>query len=96
MVRADTIYHMTDDIVTVDHAGRMVIPIRLRRRLQIHAGARLRIKETGNQLVLEPVSEASQVEERQGLYVVRGKISVRDADHRIAREERIDRLTPRS
>lgn len=94
MALADTIENMSEDIITIDRAGRLVIPIRLRRRLHLHPGSRLRVRDVGPQLVLDPIPEESQVDEEGGLLVVRGSISHADADHRRFREERLDRLTP--
>jgi AbrB family looped-hinge helix DNA binding protein len=85
---------MARDIITIDKAGRVVIPIGVRRRFGLRRGARLRIRELGSRIMLEPVQEASRVEEKRGLYVVHGRIGVRDSDHRSAREGRLDRLTP--
>jgi AbrB family looped-hinge helix DNA binding protein len=85
---------MAEDVITIDRAGRLVIPIRLRRRLHLHPGSRLRVKDAGASLVLEPLPEDGGLEERDGLLVIRGAIGTVDADHRRDREARLDRLTP--
>ncbi len=83
------------DIIVIDGAGRLVLPVRMRRRLHLVAGCRLRVREEGSTIVLEPVPEESLPVEKDGLLVAPGRIDDRAVDHRIVREERLERLTPR-
>jgi AbrB family looped-hinge helix DNA binding protein len=47
--------------VTIDKAGRVVIPKPMREALHIHAGTTLRIRRTGERLTLEPATTAARL-----------------------------------
>lgn len=84
-----------DDIITIDGAGRLVVPIAVRRRLHLVPGCRLRLREQGTQIVLEPIPGESRLVEENGRLVIPGRILDHNIDHRSVREERLDDLTPR-
>jgi AbrB family looped-hinge helix DNA binding protein len=85
-------YHM-DEIITIDGAGRLVVPRAIRARLHLREGSRLRVREEGgNLLVLEPVGEASVPVDVDGLLVIRGQLIGAIPDHREQRAERIRAL----
>ena len=55
--------------VTIDKAGRLVIPIQLRRQLGVTAGAKLEATAEGGRLVIEPTEHAVTLVEEEGLLV---------------------------
>ena len=55
--------------VTIDKAGRLVIPIQLRRQLGVTAGAQLEATAEGGRLVIEPIENAMTLVEEEGLLV---------------------------
>lgn len=80
------------DIATIDGAGRLVVPKALRERLGLHSGTRLRLRQEGDALVLEPLPDDSVPIERDGLLIIRGRLIGAVPDHREIREERIARF----
>jgi AbrB family looped-hinge helix DNA binding protein len=54
------------DEITIDAAGRLVIPKRLRDRLHLRPGARLHVFERGGCLILTPERPEPRVVERDG------------------------------
>lgn len=84
-----------EEIATIDAAGRLVVPKAMRERLGFRQGSRVRLREEGNQLVVEPLLEECVVVEVDGLPVVRGRLVAEVADHRALRDARIAALTPR-
>ena len=55
--------------ITIDKAGRVVIPKQLRRQLGVAAGANLEATAEGGRLVIEPVANAVTLVEEEGLLV---------------------------
>jgi len=84
-----------EEIITIDRAGRLVIPVRLRRRHGLTDGARIRLVEEGDRLVLEPLGQECPTEEINGLLVITARLSDDGIDHRTVRQERLDALAPR-
>lgn len=82
-----------EEIVTIDGAGRLVVPKGIRTRLHLREGTRIRVCEEGsNRLVLEPISEESVPAEVDGLLVIRGRLTGEIPDHREQRAQRIRSL----
>ncbi|OGQ16613.1 MAG: hypothetical protein A2138_12785 [Deltaproteobacteria bacterium RBG_16_71_12] len=69
----------------------MVIPKHVRDRLRLVGGSRLRMREDGARVVLEPVEDARPPVEVEGVLVVPGGLTGAPPDHRELREERGDR-----
>jgi len=83
-----------DEIITIDGAGRIVVPKAIRNRLQLRNGARLRVREEeGQRIVLEPLSEQASPVEAEGLLVIRGRLLGEMPDHRAQRSQRIRELS---
>lgn len=84
------------DIITIDGAGRVVIPKSMRERLHLGPGRRLRVIEDGGRVVIEPMEEVSRPAEVGGLLVIRGKLLGAVPDHRELRERSLRRRARRS
>jgi AbrB family looped-hinge helix DNA binding protein len=85
-------YHM-EEIITIDGAGRLVVPKAMRQRLGLRKGSRLWVREeAGARLVLEPVAEESVPVDVDGLLVIRGRVTGPMPDHREQRAARIREL----
>lgn len=54
--------------------GQVVIPAKIRRKLNIRKGTRLYIEERGNELILKPVTPA-YLEKIAGVLQTKGKLS---------------------
>lgn len=79
-----------ESILTIDGAGRLVIPKAMRERLRLKEGARIRLREEdGDKLILEPVAESASLRESNGLLVVRGSVKGTVPDHRDLRANRV-------
>jgi AbrB family looped-hinge helix DNA binding protein len=79
-----------EKIITIDAAGRLVVPKPMRLELGLREGSRLRVREeAGRRLVLEPVAENAVPVDVDGVLVVRGQLRGKLPDHRTLRQERI-------
>lgn len=82
-----------EEIITIDAAGRLVVPKAMRARLALREGTRLLVREEeGRRLVLEPVSEEAALAEVDGLLVIRARLTGEIPDHREQRVQRIRSL----
>lgn len=59
------------DTVTIDKAGRVVIPKLLRDALHLEAGDTLELESEGERMTLRPVRIGSSVRKEQGVWVFR-------------------------
>ncbi len=59
------------DTVTIDKAGRVVIPKLLRDALHLDAGDTLELESEGERITLRPVRTGSSVRKEQGVWVFR-------------------------
>lgn len=78
--------------ITIDSAGRIVIPKEIRRRLHLPGGARLVLTEDEERLVLTPRREIGGTVEKHGILVFQGRLSEGFGDHRVDREDRLAHL----
>ncbi len=81
------------DTVTLDKAGRVVIPKALRDALQLEAGDTLELESEGERMTLRPVRAGSAVRKEKGVWVFRRggpPISVESAN-RVLDELRLER-----
>ena len=58
--------------LTIDKAGRIVVPKPLRERLGLHAGMDLEVIESADGLTLKPVSEKPSMVRENGFWVHQG------------------------
>jgi AbrB family looped-hinge helix DNA binding protein len=66
----------------LDKSGRIVLPKPIRQRLGLRAGAELEASESGEGLLLRPVTERPSLVERDGVLVHTGQpIRALDWDH---------------
>ncbi len=59
-------------IVEIDQAGRIVVPKKFREALRLRPGARLKLEQAGDRLVLEQEYPEPRLEMRDGLLVMVG------------------------
>jgi len=93
---ANDILPSMDSIITMDQVGRLVLPGRIRKALQVSASAAFKAEVMGNrvELTLIPPESGAVVKKRRGLLVVSTggrKFNATDAV-RIVREGRRDVL----
>lgn len=81
--------------VTIDAAGRLVVPLPVRRHLRLVAGSRLRITESRDSILLEPEHEEPRIQEEHGILVVGGQLQGDLPDHRDIRQDRLNQLAGR-
>lgn len=60
--------------VTIDGAGRIVLPKRVRDRFRLTAGAALELEERPEGLILRPIDQSPSMVRRDGLWVHLGKV----------------------
>jgi AbrB family looped-hinge helix DNA binding protein len=67
--------------------GQVVIPSRIRRKLNIKKGTRLYIEEKNNEIILRPIT-SSYIDGLAGILPTRGKLSKALLKERAAEKER--------
>jgi AbrB family looped-hinge helix DNA binding protein len=83
---------MEDETTTIDGAGRLVVPKPMRERLHLTRGSRVRIRDEGQRLVLEPMPDECVVVDVDGFPVIRGRLTGKLPDHRTLRANRLGAL----
>jgi AbrB family looped-hinge helix DNA binding protein len=58
--------------ITIDKAGRIVIPKRLRERLRLGAGDTLALQSEGESITLQPVRHQAALKKEYGIWVYQG------------------------
>lgn len=58
--------------LTIDKAGRVVIPKELRDSMNLSAGDELTLESTGDRLTLQPVRSLSPLHKERGIWVYHG------------------------
>jgi AbrB family looped-hinge helix DNA binding protein len=73
---------LMNTIVTLDKAGRVVIPKTLRDELRLAPGDTLALESDGERVTLRPVRSASALRKEQGIWVFRSgrKLSAEETD----------------
>ena len=84
---------MTTTIVT--SKGQIVIPSKIRRRLNIKKGTKLCIVEKGDQLILQPLTE-DYFEKMAGILNTKGKLTKAILEERIKEKELEEKKWSRS
>ena len=78
--------------LTIDKAGRVVIPKTLRDELRLEPGDSLTLESDGDLLMLRPVRSSSPLRKKRGIWVFHGdrKISAAETDQALetVRQER--------
>jgi AbrB family looped-hinge helix DNA binding protein len=78
--------------VTLDRAGRVVIPKNLRDELRLAPGDSLTLESDGDRVTLRPIRSASALRKEHGIWVFRGgrKITAKETDRALegVRQER--------
>jgi AbrB family looped-hinge helix DNA binding protein len=60
-----------DTTVTLDNAGRVVIPKSLRDELHLEPGDKLRLQSEGERVTLQPVRASTPLQKERGVWVYR-------------------------
>ena len=68
--------------LTVDKAGRIVIPKPLRDELRLEPGDGLQLERDGDRIILRPVREAIPIRKEHGVWVYRSGRSAKDVSIR--------------
>jgi AbrB family looped-hinge helix DNA binding protein len=61
--------------VTLDRAGRLVLPKPIRDRLGLHPGDELLLENEGDRIVLRPVRHEALLKKELGVWVYQGELS---------------------
>ena len=78
--------------LTIDKAGRIVLPKPLRDELQLEAGDSLELNTKGEEITLRPIRGNSTLKKKNGVWVFRaGQPLAEDAVDKTTREVRHDR-----
>lgn len=62
-------------IVTIDKAGRIVVPKQIRERLNLREGTELELELDTNKLIFCPIATESALVRKKGLLVHQGKLT---------------------
>ncbi len=81
-----------DSEITIDAAGRLVLPVDIRRKLGLVGGSTLRVRLDGERVVMEPVEEVAAVQRVGSLLVATGSLQGELVDHRALRDARSRRI----
>jgi AbrB family looped-hinge helix DNA binding protein len=78
-------------ILTIDKAGRVVLPKPIRDALQINPGDSLELESQDDQIILRPARGKARMYKKQGMWVLHGETSlppdvVEDTVRRVRRE----------
>ena len=87
---------MRGSTVQIDHAGRLVLPKRLRERFRLRGGDALAIEVRGDAIEFRPVSGSGTLKRVNGVLVFSGGTPLEGARDFVAeaRDERLDDLAP--
>lgn len=81
------------DVITIDRAGRVVIPAAVRRELALAPGTELEIELEGDSIRLRPIGGA-RLRRRGRVLIISSPLAGEVPDHRDLREDRVESLTP--
>src|SRR5271166_6590214 len=86
MVETIVKWHTMNTTVTIDKAGRVVLPKPLRDELRLEAGDTLQLESEGERVTLRPTRSKSPLGKERGVWVFQGggTLSVSQADEMIA------------
>ena len=85
---------MTTEI-TLDRAGRVLIPKSLRRELRLGEGDTLHLESAGDQITLRPVRQEGLLKKEQGVWVFQSEpvdVSIPDLIDRVRAQRSMDLL----
>jgi AbrB family looped-hinge helix DNA binding protein len=81
-----------DATVTIDKAGRIIIPKKVRDELRLEPGDSLTLESRGEQVILRPLDSNVSLQKERGIWTFRGKepLSLEEANQivRATREPR--------
>ena len=59
--------------ITIDSAGRVLLPKLLRKRLRLEAGDTLNLRSEGEQILISPVRQQPLIKKERGVWVYQGE-----------------------
>lgn len=78
--------------LTLDKAGRIVLPKPVRDELQLMPGDTLELESSGEQVTLRPIRGNAQLRKKDGMWVFRsGEPITEEMAEKVAREVRLER-----
>ena len=77
--------------ITIDKAGRIVLPKRIRERFDLRAGTKLELEERQEGLILKPAEQNPSMVRRNGVWVHLGKAPAGFRWNAIVDDEREER-----
>ena len=92
-------FHTMKDTISMDKAGRLVVPKAIRERFHLQAGSQMKLQAVGDHLEVTPIRTQVQpeVEEDSGWVVIPGNQDIEITDAILSdREERDSLLEPES
>ncbi len=83
--------------ISIDKAGRLVLPKAIRERMHLTENSKLRVKLVGDKIELTPEAARVEIDERDGLPVITGWDGY-DAAEAVteSRDEHLDRLAEKN
>ena len=83
---------LLNTIVTIDKAGRIVIPKQIRDELRLEPGDTIALDSEGERLTLRPLHASSPLQKERGVWLFRGSkpLSLEEAN-RLVRDARAQR-----
>jgi len=83
--------------ISIDKAGRLVLPKAIRERMHLTENSKLRVKLVGDKIELTPEAARVEIDERDGLPVITGWDGYDAAEAvRESRDEHLDRLAEKN
>lgn len=85
--------------ISLDKAGRVVLPKDLRDKLRLEAGDELLVEETGEEIILRPVRAEPTLKKERGVWVYQGQSRAERSNESLpdlidaAREKRLRELS---
>lgn len=78
--------------VTMDQAGRIVVPKAVRERFGLHKDSELELEESADGIVLKPIAEEAMWVRKNGRLVFRGSPAGRIDWNRLVEQDREERM----
>lgn len=84
-----------EQLITMDRAGRIVIPKEVRDDLHLTEGTTLKLRTSGDDLILAPQLSSPELKRKQGLLICSGELLATDDRVKRSRDDRTHDLITR-